>query len=694
MRKSVILTILVLVAAVAVLAYLQSNKSAKADPRHPVPGRPKAAARIKPDARVQAKIRPHIETAPAPAAPPETKPSAAPASVSGTVADENGAPVPNARVELRIYAKDHKNVPLATYTAQTAADGRYDLPGIATFGPAEIKATARGYVGVESGHSRSLPGSPSLPAVAEGESHENIDFKLPLAAAAITGRVIDQARMPVPGAYIEVAKQPGDRSSQGWFGETSDAKGHFELPLPGPSECVLLVRKQGYATTRFANIRPGRGDLELMIRSGGTIAGRVTGPASQPLQGVQILVLGEKEPGAIGNPWQSTGSFQTQTDANGEYEVSDLSEEFTYTVRAPFPQREEISVPKTIRSLPSFLLRMEETVRDLDDLQFGTYPQVVLAEKSGVGVRAGRVTRVDLVTQYAALLPSAIYGTVTEPDTGKPVPAVLVYALCDALGRKFSLAGMAVTQTDGSYRIPIQGILQPVSIQVRAGFCFTNNSFKEKYEVATVQLGPGKETRVDFTMPASVTVPVRVVSPDGTPMPGLDITLNGAPLGFTSDDEGRVTLYGIDPYVPYVVGAMRSEPNKSNHVSLGQSAPFTGQPGETLPEIQVVCGATGQITGRVDVPGGLAQFAHPSLGYRVTYKAGTMPTSGISSLDPDGRFLIPEAGEGTCTVRLRALTNDPDLSYWADVDGVEVRAGTVVDLGLIPIQPPPAPEFK
>jgi hypothetical protein len=230
---------------------------------------------------------------------------------------------------------------------------------------------------------------------------------------------------------------------------------------------------------------------------------------------------------------------------------------------------------------------------------------------------------------------------------------------------------------------------------VRTAYCFTHSRLEDKYEVGAIDLGTGEERRVDFEMPASVTVPVRFLTAQGAPVAGVEAGLP-APLGIRSDSEGRATLYGIDPYMTYTVSATRPLQDQSGCLFLGQSAPFQGKPGEVLPEITVVCRASGLLVGRLVAPIPVTEFPQFDIQYVVQYAGATdaFPGVGGCPVNRDGTFTIPEVGEGACSISIRVMTNNPDYQYWAEVEGVDVAADATTDLGEIALQSPPAPDFR
>jgi hypothetical protein len=60
--------------------------------------------------------------------------------------------------------------------------------------------------------------------------------------------------------------------------------------------------KNGYETGRFPGLQSGMHDLELILRAGGTMAGRVTDTDGRPWTRAEVIVLGEARPAEVRNP--------------------------------------------------------------------------------------------------------------------------------------------------------------------------------------------------------------------------------------------------------------------------------------------------------------------------------------------------------------------------------------------------------
>jgi hypothetical protein len=193
-------------------------------------------------------------------------------------------------------------------------------------------------------------------------------------------------------------------------------------------------------------------------------------------------------------------------------------------------------------------------------------------------------------------------------------------------------------------------------------------------------LEPGDERVLNFEIPAPIVVPLRVVGTDASPV--ADVTV----CRLEPDADGRLTIYGLPPKTPHVITVNRLT-SPFGTVVLGQTAPLSGEPGESLPETEVVCDrAFGEIVGRFVLPVGVAEMPE-CLGAHVYY-----PDIGEilqqAKVAPDGTFRVAHVAAGRCSVLLQAVTVPDEFKYWAFIEGVEVQAGGRTDVGRIAPNPP------
>jgi hypothetical protein len=132
-------------------------------------------------------------------------------TIEGVVRDESGQPVARARVEAR--GSDAIALPgepsAGRVTAETAADGRFKLEGLAA-GLHTVMARSR------------MAGFASRSNVRLGTRVELVVFP----AATVSGTVTDAAGKPVPRAVVSIAARPFGRNP---MTEAADDLGRYEL---------------------------------------------------------------------------------------------------------------------------------------------------------------------------------------------------------------------------------------------------------------------------------------------------------------------------------------------------------------------------------------------------------------------------------------------------------------------------------
>jgi hypothetical protein len=464
------------------------------------------------------------------------------------------------------------------------------------------------------------------------------------------------------------------------------------------------VTKAGCGPGFFPQIATGTDDALFVLRLGGAIAGKVTSTEGIPIEGATVRVVGEALPGGLA---PSSVRIQTlpvapvavTTDARGVYLAEGLGEDYVYTVTVPVAQ------PAGEKDLAADNVRQPivTAMRELDEDVFGA--QSFGARKTDVRVKAGQTTKdVDFV--LGAMTGAIIRGTVTDRSSGKPVCPVVVTAGSadaadgsDAGGRRrlwfqTKSGGSAVTNLDGSYVLQIQDLAETRRFRISYVFMTEGGSSWEQpdEEIALLDLAPGDEREVNFTVDAPVTVPVRYVDVNGAPIEGIEAAMRqaggqgGCGGALISDADGRVTFHGIRPLVNLQAVAWRSV--GSSLTTLGVSEPFMGQPGETVPEVMVVCRMLGGIEGALAYGDGraVANTEVTCEGQRADDTGG--PLEGKITTDANGTVRIPEVvPEGIYRVHVTFLDSQSGQLYRATAENVEIVAGAIANLGTLVAEP-------
>jgi len=524
-----------------------------------------------------------------------------PASVSGLVIDEQGYPFPDASIYLEVATSLLGYDVLGTYDARTDTSGRYEIAGIDTFGEAIVYASAKGHA-MQKRFGLTL--SP-------GTHLTDVNFKLARGRHFVAGEVVTETGSSIPGAkvdlrhygYNEEDLAGGTITGQSNFAFVlTDEAGQFEIAVEQEGLCDFTVTKDGYGTGFFTKIPTGTENARFVLESGGGIAGTVTLPDGSPVAGARIEVLGSTPPGGL-KPSEREGYLPlflqprvTQTGADGTYLVAGLGADYVYAVTVT--DAPQFANPVQFHTVPGD--EMPVMFRLIEE-KFAAGPG--LAMRKSVEVQPGEITdHVDFV-----LYPTAhVYGRVTDIASGRPIARLGVAATAsEAKDPVSALVGFTWTDGDGLYelRLSTEG---HATVSVLGVYVSNGGADMAAGEENVLELEPGTEVELNFTVDAPMLIPVRTVDRDGTPLSGVATVLRKTyPDGRTSswasvhnlsDEQGRFTWFGLGPDSEYVVMAMDIS-TETAWRPLGQTQPITGQPGETVPEVAIVCTRRGGIEG-------------------------------------------------------------------------------------------------
>lgn len=254
------------------------------------------------------------------------------------------------------------------------------------------------------------------------------------------------------------------------------------------------------------------------------------------------------------------------------------------------------------------------------------------------------------------------------------------------------ILGWASTRPDGSYEMTIAHA-RPLPLAFTAVYVsrLGMHSNASPAPATVVDIAPGVDKRVDFSVDAPVTVPVRAVNAAGQPQPGLDLQLrvpgtNSSQGGaLLTDSEGCALLAGLPPMRPFVVAALDGSREGASRVR-GESEPFMGEPGETLPEQVILCEDKGGI--EATLMDGTGQ-PWPRLPVRVSAHSGDGRTVDLKATTDDAGHLVVLWGlpEGRYPAVSFEATFD-GVGLRAEVGELEVTRDQVVDLGALALMPP------
>ncbi len=116
--------------------------------------------------------------------------------------------------------------------------------------------------------------------------------------------------------------------------DRSDAAGHFAVAVPTDFAPVQVhLAAPGYATSAVLLPADGKGELDLLLRRGHAIDGRVVDTEGRPLAGARVAAAAVVVVGSV----EHSDWCQANTDAAGQFSLTDLRNEMQYHVAIRHP---------------------------------------------------------------------------------------------------------------------------------------------------------------------------------------------------------------------------------------------------------------------------------------------------------------------------------------------------------------------
>lgn len=681
-------------AAPATTAPAQPDPEKAADGTNtPAPPVPAVAQQTSGDALIHANAEASAPAASGPAA-----------LVSGYVRRRDGTPVNGADVFLEVGTGFDRNDVVGHYKVKTGPDGKYQIGGIDRFGPGVVYACGDGFAMAF-----------SSVKIVPGALLKGTDVSLEPATWYVTGKVVDEQGAGVAGASVDCLYYAYDKMgltqtaitgrTTGYIGgvrlafTATETDGRFRLAIPREGLCDFRVVKDGYGPGFFAQIAAGAEDALFVLKPAGAIAGRVSDAEGHPIPGATVRIIGEAPPGGL--PF-SLAKIQpllappvtVKTDADGMYLAQGLGEDFTYAANVPGTDLEEVErlpIENGLRAIASMMCEFGVSVSGAQ----------MLVRETGIHVKAGRtIADTNLTVDKSGYV--TIRGKVTDRVSGKPVCPVVITAVPSQPGENGAAKGFfqtdgiaAVTREDGSYVLQLTEIKRATHVSIGHLYMTEGGSAWEQpeEELAALDLAPGDTRELDLAVDAPAVVPVRYVSPDGQPRKGIEAAMGAAGghggCGGTlvSGADGRVTFHGIRPEVNLQALAWINAGSRLN--TVGVSEPFTGKPGQTVPELAVVCRLAGGVEGVLTYPDG-RPVANATL-VCGAQNTGSAPAGAgdTSTTDATGRFQFPSAlPEGAYDeLAVGFLEQETAVPHSATAANVEITAEGMTDLGTLVATP-------
>ena len=357
--------------------------------------------------------------------------SAAPgAQISGTVTDDNGAPVKGIHVSVLSFVPA-EGAWQSVGEATTKNDGSYVARKLDP-GTYQVFFGSSGDYVDEYYDDEVLLEEAADVVVGEGETITGIDAAL-TRTGEISGVVTDEEGVPL--ADVDVTLMTFNNEGdfwETWGGTFTRPDGSYLLAgaRPGDWKVEFADSTGAHATEYYddhefiwdaddVRVLPGETTtgVDAQLAAGGHFTGTVTGPEGEVIEGLSI-----QPARLVGGDWQAIGDFGFGTDAEGNFDIGGM---LAGTYRFDFTDRDG-----------NYLYEVYDDVTSLDEATL-----VELAEGASVALN-------DVVLDRA----SRLEGTVTDEE-GNPLEGVDVIAWHPAGDGHLEIAADTETETDGTYTI-------------------------------------------------------------------------------------------------------------------------------------------------------------------------------------------------------------------------------------------------
>lgn len=526
-------------------------------------------------------------------------------TVTGAVVDEGGSPIPGAEVRLTRYGLDSlffldsSNERVPDITTKTGKDGRYEFENVPVYNSYALVVT----------HDKFSRAERSPVDVREGRATEEPNVVLG-PGVGLSGRIMDSGGNNVPGAIVRVSFTPfasllGNDSDT--LESKSDQEGRYAFANLAAGNYSLTVIADGYGRVDVPNINVDGKEpavKDVVVEIAHMIAGSVRSIEGTPLADVEVNAF------SMDNRTNQSRS-QVRSDEKGEFIIQDVPQG-RYLIQAQLVGFEmavpnlrvetgDMSVQVQLRALPrvrgqvissatgqpipNFTAQLRQPIQGSP-----TATAAVPASRTTVSNPEGRFElgvpkpgeyRVHIIAPGHADTLSAqfvvspgsdvsniivrciqggrVKGRVVD-SSGKPVAGARVSShhkdwsddmFAASLGDLAPwLATEATAVTDGEGRYTLANLM-PETYQV-----LVKHPEYAGASQTDILVSDGNETIVrDVVLPSGSTVSGIVYGPNGRPLPGALVRLQGenffagslpgGPYTGRADDMGRYVIHNV-----------------------------------------------------------------------------------------------------------------------------------------------------
>lgn len=244
-------------------------------------------------------------------------------SISGTVTNSQGEPLPNARVRVfTTPAYDH----LLNVVGWTTTDeqGHYTLGGLSArnYGIHVYGPEGTEYLGEVWENQRSY-GTATVISLAEGEARDGIDLQLAI-AAVVTGVITDADGDPIPGAYARFTERYPPRNTSAIDRSVkADESGVYEIRRlnPGVYSVTFSAAASASSETGYVTVRA----VQVEAKSDAVVRQDMTMAKASVIRGTVTNVRGEDVGSVSADLWRLEGDRWYWLDTTTNYQYGSYS---------------------------------------------------------------------------------------------------------------------------------------------------------------------------------------------------------------------------------------------------------------------------------------------------------------------------------------------------------------------------------